>query len=66
MLPELVANGWRRCDWIAGKPSGSVVVAPSAAVVFGATIAMDPEHYSVPSTDTLWVLKNNQLVKAMP
>jgi len=34
--------------------------------VFGSTITMDPEHYSVPSTDTLWVFKNEQLVKAMP
>ena len=34
--------------------------------VFGGTITMDSEHYSVPSTDTLWVFKNNRLVKAMP
>jgi len=34
--------------------------------VFGGTITMDPQHYSVPSTDTLWVLKNDKLVKAMP
>ena len=31
--------------------------------VFGGTITMDPDHYSVPATDSLWQARSGKLVR---
>jgi branched-chain amino acid transport system substrate-binding protein len=62
MFAAAIAKGGYNGEAIA-KQLATLKGVPS---VFGSTITMDPEHYSVPSTDTLWLFKNNKLVKAMP
>ncbi len=62
MLAAAMAKGGYNGEAIAKQ----LAVLKGVPSVFGSTITMDPEHYSVPSTDTLWIFKNNKLVKAMP